>query len=573
MAWWAVSWQAWRAVRAVGIMRTARRADQTWQQWGRAAMWMSDQLPMRWVGDWIGTWALREPQRPAVLDADSGERLSYAALHARVRRRAGWLLGEGGLRPGEVVAVLSRNRLEALELGLACALAGVVLAPISHRLPAAAIGELLARSRPQGLFVEAEQAGLLAAETVPQGLRWQRRLDGWAPEGEDWQPQRALALSAPWLLIHTGGSTGLPKLCRVSLRQMLWNSFELMLLRGGTRSARDLLTFPLYHIGGWNTVTPILHGGGFLVITRSFDPAQVLGLLGAERINHFGGVEAMFRQLLAQPGFTREALASLESVTSAGAPCQDAVMAAFLARGVPIVQAYGLTEGGPSNFINTASGRSLEALGEQAGNIGTAMPYCDYRIVDRETGQPLADGATGVLCVRSPHAFDGYLGDDARTLATVDADGWVWTGDLAVQVAPGQVRLLGRADNLFISGGENVSPEEVERVLCRHPAVAEAGVVGVADPQWGQRAAAGVVLDAAWLAGPDGDPAAAADQIMAWCRTQLAGYQRPRSIRILERLPLTGAGKPDRPALRQLLGADADTALPDTRALASRSQS
>jgi fatty-acyl-CoA synthase len=526
-------------------------------------MGMGEQLPMRWVGDWIGTWALREPERPAVYDADSGERLSYAQLHARARARAGWLLGAGGLQPGEVVALLSRNRLEALELGLACALAGVVLAPISHRLPAAAIHALLARVRPQGLFVEAAQAPLLDADALPETLRWRRHLDDAVLADDDWQPRRALALSAPWLLIHTGGSTGLPKLCRVSLRQMLWNSFELMLLRGGTRSARDLLTFPLYHIGGWNTATPILHGGGYLVITRSFDPAQVLDLLGTERINHFGGVEAMFRQLQAQPGFTREALASLESVTSAGAPCQDAVMAAFLARGVPIVQAYGLTEGGPSNFINTASGRSLGALREQAGNIGTAMPYCDYRIVGRTTGQPLADGETGVLCLRSPHAFDGYLDDDARTLATVDAEGWVWTGDLAVQVAPGQVRLLGRVDNVFISGGENVSPEEVERVLCQHPAVAEAGVVGVADPQWGARAAAAVVLDAAWLAGPDGDRDGAAAQIMAWCRTRLAGYQRPRSIRILGALPLTGAGKPDRPALRELLGSDA-AAVPDT---------
>ena len=508
-------------------------------------------MPMYWVGDWIGHWALRDPQRPAVFDADSGVRIDYATLHARVRARAGWMLDAGALQPGAVVALVARNRVEVVELGLACALAGVVLAPVSHRLPASAISALLQRIAPQALFVEDALADLVADVDLPATLRWTRSLDGWTPPPDADLPVRARRLDAIWLLIHTGGSTGLPKVCRVSLQQMLWNSFELMLLRGGTSAARDLLTFPLYHVGGWNTVTPILHGGGYLVITRGFDAEQVLTLLEAERINHFGGVEAMFRQLQAQPGFTRAALAGLESVTSAGAPCQPAVMQAFLDRGVPIVQAYGLTEGGPSNFINTVAGRSLAELSAQAGSIGTAMPYCDYRLCDPETGQPVAAGTIGELCLRSAHAFSGYLDDDARTLAMVDADGWVRTGDLAIEDAPGEVRLVGRADNVFVCGGENVSPEEVERVLCQHPAVVAAAVVGVADAQWGARAEAAVVLDTDQRA--VADHGTNAEQILQWCHPRLAAYQRPRSIRILQQLPLTGAGKPDRPALQRLL--------------------
>jgi len=522
--------------------------------WQGAILLADARMPMHWVGDWIGHWALREPQRAAVFDVDSGLRLDYGTLSARVRARAGWLLDAGALQPGAVVALVSRNRVEVVELGLACALAGVVLAPVSHRLPGSAISALLQRIAPQALFVEDALGEQVDALDLPATLRWTRSLDDWAPAPDTEPPAQARRLDAAWLLIHTGGSTGLPKVCRVSLQQMLWNSFELMLLRGGTYAARDLLTFPLYHVGGWNTVTPILHGGGFLVITRGFDAAQVLTLLGAERISHFGGVEAMFRQLQAQPDFTRAALAGLEAVTSAGAPCQPAVMQAFLDRGVPIVQAYGLTEGGPSNFINTVAGRSMAELSAQAGAIGTAMPYCDYRLCDPETGRPVAAGTIGELCLRSAHSFSGYLDDDARTLAMIDADGWVRTGDLAIEETPGQVRLVGRADNVFVCGGENVSPEEVERVLCQHSTVVAAAVVGVADAQWGARAEAAVVLDTDQLPAGDQGADAAAEQILQWCHTQLAAYQRPRSIRILDRLPLTGAGKPDRPALLRLLG-------------------
>jgi fatty-acyl-CoA synthase len=169
------------------------------------------------------------------------------------------------------------------------------------------------------------------------------------------------------------------------------------------------------------------------------------------------------------------------------------------------------------------------------------MVHCDAKIVDRDTGKEVAPGEIGVLCMRSPHNFDGYLDDPARTERTIDEEGWVYSGDLALQDEDGLVYIKGRADNMFISGGENVSPEEIEQTLVAHPAVAGAICAGIADETWGQVPVALVVFH--------GGHDITEDTLQAFCREHLANYKVPKEIKAVPELPLTGAGKLNRNAV------------------------
>jgi fatty-acyl-CoA synthase len=278
---------------------------------------------------------------------------------------------------------------------------------------------------------------------------------------------------------------------------------------------------------------------------REFHADVALELIDREQITHFGGVEAMFRLMIASPNFQKTSFKSVLYINSAGAPCSSDVMKNFWDRGIPVTQSYGLTEAGPSNFILLPDGYTMDEVKKFSDSIGFSMFHCDAKILDPGTGKPVRPGQIGELCLRSPHNFEGYLDDPERTAKIVDAEGWVYSGDLAWMDESGYVRIIGRADNMFISGGENISPEEIEQALLRHPAVAQVGAVGVPDAQWGQVGLAAVVLK----------PAAQMDEarLKEFCRTQLASFKVPKYIRFVPALPLTGAGKVDRKALAKLI--------------------
>jgi len=507
-----------------------------------------DDLPMDWVGNWVGRWARVAPGRTAILDAGNGRAFDYSDLDRRANRLANRLTDDFALARGDRVCMLLRNRIEAVDLYLACGKAGIILAPLSYRLRPRELNDLMARIQPGLLVAEDTFDDLVGELEYPRPKPAMLRIadDGGYEQGlessSDAEANTALAMSDTFLYIHTGGTTATPKVCVVPYRQMVWNSFDLMVCGGGTLDSRELITFPLFHVGGWNSLTPILHGGGYAVLTRQFDPGQLLDLVAEERIRHFGAVEAMLRMVLAHPRFEQADLSSLERVTTAGAPCAEPVMRAFHDRGIAITQAYGLTEAGPSNFIHAPVDQTHDEIWRHNRSIGTAMPHCDYRIVDRETREPLPAGETGVLCMRSMHNFAGYLGQPERTAQALLDDGWVYSGDLAMEDDEGYVHIVGRADNMFISGGENVSPEEIEDVLMRRPGVQQAAVVAVDDERWGQVAVAAVVAEHAVEELRAG--------LLELCRQELAGYKVPRRIEFMDALPVTGAGKIDRNAIR-----------------------
>ncbi len=507
-----------------------------------------DDVSMDWVGDWAGRRATLTPNKTALYDSFTKKSFTFADMNERANRVGAYLADAMGLGKGDVIALICRNRVEAIDVYLACGKLGIVLAPLSQRLQKPELDDLLERLKPALLIHENPFADLVASLAIPDSVRSVIDVDEVFEDvilkTEPRDVNVPLAMSDTFLYVHTGGTTATPKICIVSHRQMVWNAVDILAtgLIGAYKSV--LITFPFFHIGGWNTFTPIFYAGITGVLMRDFDPGLVLDLIHEGRVENFGGVEAMFQFMIAHPKFKETDFSNLKAITTAAAPCSKAVMQTFLDKGVPISQTYGMTEAGPSNFAYIARTDSMDELLANSASIGVSMFHCDAKVVDQETGQDAAPGETGVLCMRSPHNFDGYLNDEARTDKVLDDDGWIFTGDLAARDEDGLVFIKGRADNMFISGGENVSPEEIELVLMKHPAVAGAISAGVPDEKWGQAPVALVVFHA----GSD----ASEDELKAFCRENMAAYKIPKEIRKAEQLPLTGAGKLNRNALQEM---------------------
>jgi fatty-acyl-CoA synthase len=266
-----------------------------------------------------------------------------------------------------------------------------------------------------------------------------------------------------------------------------------------------------------------------VVVEPAFDPETVLARVAEERVTMTMGVPTSYQMLAERPGFADCDLSSLRLALVGGAPTADRVQAAWSARGVPLVAGYGLTEAGPNVLCQAEPG-------------GAMLPYpgVEVSLRDPVTGQP-SDGEQGELLVRGPNVFTGYWRRPDETVRVL-AGGWLATGDIAQRGADGGYRLVGRATAMYISGGENVYPGEVEQALLRDPAVAAAAVVGVPDDQWGEVGVAFVVP----REGGDLDP----ERVRARVRQHLAGFKVPRRVMVVDALPLTGSGKIDRRALR-----------------------
>jgi len=508
-----------------------------------------DALPMDWVGDWAGRRARIASRRAAVYDATVDQRFTYGEIDDRANRVGTYLVDKLGLQKGDKVCFIGRNRIEPIDLYMACGKTGIILAPLSYRLTKRELDELLERIEPQVLFYEDFFSELVESLTLPETVKTVIDFaDGdcrYASEVITTEPRDVnvpLAMQDTFLYIHTGGTTATPKVCIVSHRQMVWNSVDLII--GSTDSMTDrteLLIFPFFHIGGWNTLTPIFQCGGHTVLMRQFDPGEALAVIEREKVNHMGAVEAMLKFMSDHPKFREANLESLIGITTAGAPCAAVTMQPYWDRGIPVSQSYGLTEAGPSNFIHSGLDESWDELTSHHASIGTSFYHCDYRIVNEETFEPVPSGEEGVLLMRSLHNFDGYLKQPERNEKVFVESGWINSGDRAREDADGYVYLVGRADNMFVSGGENVSPEEIETVLLEFPGVAQAAVIPMNDERWGQVPLA-VVVPAQGQSVDEG-------ALTTHCNAQLARYKVPKRFATAENLPLTGAGKIDRNAL------------------------
>jgi fatty-acyl-CoA synthase len=484
-------------------------------------------------------WRSRASGRVALVDRARGTRRTYAELNAAADRWAA-VLRARRIGPGGIVAALAGNRSELVELFFACGRVGAALLPLNWRLSPAELAPILADARPDLIVGEATFRGRAEAAGAADAA-WVD-LDRDAPDllarGGPAAADAEVGGETPLLILYTSGSTGRPKGAVLPHRQVLYNAVA-------TCTAWELgpedvapVSTPFFHTGGWNVfATPLWHRGGTVVLFDGFDPDAFLDGLAEEGCTMALTVPTQLLMLMERPGWGRP-LPRLRAFVSGGAPCPAPVAERVRAAGYRFREGYGLTECGPNCFSISHE----EALA-RPGSVGWPVPFLEMRL-EAEDGTEAAEGAPGELLLRGPQLFGGYLRDAARTAEAFTPDGWLRTGDLARRDAAGAYTICGRRREMFISGGENVFPGEVEAALADCPALVEAVVVGVPDVRWGEVGRAFVV------AAPGAGLTEAA--VLAHARGRLAGYKVPRSVVFLPEIPRLGSGKADRRALATL---------------------
>jgi fatty-acyl-CoA synthase len=473
-------------------------------------------MSLHTLGQWIRDSARRTPDRVAI--DYLGREVTYAELDRRSDALAGELL-ERGVRRGDRIATLTGNSPEHVMVFFACAKAGLMLVPLNWRLAAPELRYQLDDAEPAAFFVEDEYAEL-AAET---GWKFEPLAP---PDGSAAVVTADVADDDGLLLIYTSGTTGRPKGAVLTHANCFWTNLSFDLATGLTSEDVALQVLPQFHCGGWN-VQPLLAWwkGGKVVLERSFEPARVLALLAEKQVTTMMGVPTIYLFLSQEAGFDAADLSSLRLAVVGGAPMHEELIRVWQARGIEIVQGYGLTEAAP-NVLCLPPEDAIRKM----GSAGKPYAFVDVRL-----------GEGDELQVRGPNVFPGYWRNPDATAAAL-RDGWLHTGDIAEVDDEGCYRIRGRLKDMYISGGENVYPAEVEGVLHAHPAVAHAAVVGVPDERWGEAGVAFVVAK---------EPVSE-EALLEHCRERLAKFKVPKRVRFVDALPMSAMNKVLKDELRAL---------------------
>ncbi len=499
--------------------------------------------------DWISHHAGRRPTRLAIHDLHTGRKFSYADLDDRIARLTSALAARGIAR-GDRVALLAPNCAEYFEIQFACGRLGAIMLPLNWRLTVPELEYILGDAGPKLLIHDkafAAQAAALSKTLL--------EIDHDRPDGDY---ERALAAAGPapapvplthddiGMVMYTSGTTGHPKGAIITHGMVFWNCVNLGIPALITPETVQLVVLPLFHTGGLNCyANPVLHAGGTIVIMRTFDPGQALDCLSdpALGITHFFAVPAPYQFMMQHPKFATADLARLRIAGVGGAPCALAILETWTARGVPLVQGWGMTETSPAGTMLDAA----DAI-RKLGSAGKALLHTAIRVVDDQDNDVPA-GGIGELLIKGPNITPGYWNNPEATKRSF-TNGWLHTGDAARLDAEGFVYIVDRWKDMYISGGENVYPAEVENVLFQLPAVADAAIIGVPSERWGEVGMAIIVRKA--------EQELAEGDVIQHCLTRLAKFKVPQSVAFVDALPRNATGKVLKRELRvQFVGQDA----------------
>jgi O-succinylbenzoic acid--CoA ligase len=489
---------------------------------------------------WLAQRAAVTPERTAC--AVGGQVLTYGQLNQRVQVLAAALRRQG-VQPGDVVAALFGNGLAFLELVHAVDRCAATLLPLNVWLTPRELCFQLGDSGARALLYAGDSLAELAHATgnMAPGLElvaWPETLERNAPQVAD--PDLPVADPGdPLAILYTSGTAGRPKGVYLSRANFLWSAVSSAFHLGVDADDRWLACLPLFHVGGLSILLRAVLYGNAAMVHERFDPASVSRALDAEAITHVSLTPTMLQRLLEVRG-ARPAPPRLRCALIGGGPCSRALLERARERGLPVAPTYGLTEA-TAQVATRPPSHAGDADAPLTPLLGTQL-----RIVDAHGAQAAPD-SEGEIWVRGPTVMSGYVRDPGPG-DTALRDGWLHTGDVGMLDAAGRLRVLDRRSDLIISGGANVYPAEVEAALLEHPAVAEVGVAGVADREYGKR-------PVAWWRPHAGADAPSASALQAFCRERLAGYKMPVAFYRVEALPRNSAGK----LLRHQLGSTAGT--------------
>lgn len=477
--------------------------------------------------DFIHRFAVHAPDRVAIVDRVSDRSLSYAELDSEVNLWARYLYAQGVGR-GDRVAYLAPNRLEHLTLFFACSRLGAILAPLNNRLSPRELSEIISRVEPTCFLGEgaAPFKSAIGYQPVADVLLGAENVD---------LPHIAVPDNTPLLMLFTSGTTGRPKGVLFHAGMLMANMHYTV--SSGVLEPNDIsiVNTPFFHTGGYNVFTlPLLSIGGTLILFEKFDPGKILAAIHQDRVNVFWGVPTMFQAIYEHPNFTRTDFSRIRFFLSGGAPLSLSLIQAYHHHGIPFKQGFGLTEVGPNCFLH----ETQDAF-NRPDSIGKPMPHSLVKVENKE-GQAVAPNEIGALLIAGPHVCKGYWREKKRFEAVLK-EGFFATGDLVRVDEEGFFFVVGREKDMYISGGENVYPGEVEKQLVAHPNIHQAVVVSVKDEKWGEVGFAFVVGIA--------DPGL--EKIRAYLDPLLARYKHPHYVHPIETMPMLANGKTDRRLLEK----------------------
>ena len=494
---------------------------------------------------------MRRGNAMAAIDLATGRRYTYGEFHGRIDGVAAALAEEFGVRAGDRVAVLAQGSTDVIEIQFACFRIGAIFVPLNWRLAPPELAAILANCTPSLLIHDASFAGL-AVQVTTSETGWRLLATGVASAyeraasgGRAPVARARMLLEDTATILYTSGTTGLPKGVIVTYAMNLFNAIHLIGLAGISDRSVFLSVLPLFHTAGLNVYSnPVFHAGGTVVIMSTFDPGETLRVLGDPTfgVNLMFGVPAHYQFPAQHPDFATTDFSRLEHAGVGGAPAPLTLIEAWQKRGVPLTQGYGMTETGPLVLYLD----QIDAV-RKVGSAGKPAMHVEFRLVDAE-GRDVIDGAVGEILLRGPAITPGYWRNEEATEAAL-AGGWLHTGDAALRDDEGYYFIVDRWKDMYITGGENVYPAEVENVPFQLPAVAEAAVIGVASARWGEAGRAVVVLKP----GETLDPAA----VIAHCAGRLARYKLPVDVVFTDALPRNATGKVHKPTLRVSFGGPA----------------
>ena len=489
-----------------------------------------------------------------------GKRWTYGQLNERVNQLVNALV-KMGVEKGDRIGILHVNCNQYIEIYFASAKIGAIFVPLNFRSQAEELAYMIGNAEVKVLFVGARYLDLVNT-ILPQLPTVKEHIAIESGTKLSYEDLLRAASSDEYfcevgdeditILMYTSGTTGRPK--GVPLRHNAFVTYVLDNVDPANPEVeeKNLLTVPLYHVAGIQAMLAAIYGGRTLVLMRQFEVKEWLGMIQREQATRAMLVPTMLKRVIDDPEFSQYNLSSLKVITYGAAPMPFEVIhkAIQVLPWVRFINAFGQTEtastittlGPEDHQIEGTEEEKKKKLKRLTSSIGKPLPDVEVKIVDEE-GRSLPVFQVGEILARGARIMTGYWRDEQKTSQVMTKDGWLRTNDMGWMDEDGYIYLSGRADDMIIRGGENISPEEVEDVLRSHPKVEEAAVIGVPDPEWGQQPRAIVVMKKGEVA--------TSEEIVEHCRSRLAGFKRPRSVIFVDSLPRNLMGKVLRKNLRE----------------------
>ncbi len=496
--------------------------------------------------DWFEKWATYTPFKTAFKEFETGRNYSFTQFNKLGNNLTEILQTMHGFEKGDRIAVISEYSIEYIVLFAVAQKSGIILVPLNYRLSPSELEFIIGNADVKGVVYEDKYLdkikNLEPFKSVPLKLSMaelQSINDECIREYKNCKPIKAnLKPDDPLFILYTSGTTAFPKGAIYTHKMLFWNSINTELRLNITSQDVSLNCAPPFHTGGWNVLlTPFIHHGAYTMLIKSFDADLVLEMLDLEHATIWWAVPTMLKMMAESPVFDQVKLSRLRYLIVGGESMPVPLIEKWHEKGVLIRQGYGLTEVGP----NVTSLDHQDAT-RKKGSIGTLNFYYDAKLVDANH-QEVAEGETGEFILSGPTVTPGYWRNEAETENAI-RDGWFHTGDLMVKDKDGFYFVVDRIKNMYISGGENVYPAEIEHIISKNPYVNDVAIVGVPDEKWGETGKAFIVATPG--------KSLTKKEIIDYCLDKLAKYKVPKHVEFLEELPQNDAGKIDRKKLKKM---------------------